>query len=56
MTCSNCGTTAANSIACGDPCCSGCTHPDPSPIDTHPDTTASTEASWAWLGGKKGKR
>lgn len=27
MTCENCGVDAPDDEACGDPCCSGCTHP-----------------------------
>lgn len=51
--CIRCRKEAVDSTACGDPCCSGCTHPDPSPIDTHPDSTKTTEKTWPWLGRKR---
>lgn len=53
--CARCSMSAANSLTCGDPCCSGCTHPDPPVTAQYPDTTLTTEApsSWSWLVGKR---
>ncbi|WP_308820219.1 hypothetical protein [Pseudonocardia alni] len=41
-TCRRCSTAAYDSVRCGAPCCSGCTHPDP-PLIVQTDVAARRE-------------